>query len=166
MNYEIVQLDEFIGTKATVYSVLPDGENETLFDIFVKEHYETYTKEIEDILNTLEIITTKIGARENLFKPNEGKPGDGVVALFDEPERNLRLFAIRYGSTILILGGGGIKTKETRTWQDSPKLKDEAEMIIQISKEIFQRIKEKELQFTTDGMELVGNLKFTNNDTE
>jgi hypothetical protein len=166
VNYEIVQLDEFIGTKATVYSILPDGENETLFDIFVKQHHINFKTEIEDILNTLELVTTKIGARENLFKQNEGKPGDGVVALFDEPERNLRLYAIRYGSTILVLGGGGNKTKETRAWQDNPKLNDEAELIIQISNEIFQRIKEREIQFTTDGMELVGNLKFTNDDTE
>jgi hypothetical protein len=87
-------------------------------------------------------------------------------ALFDNPDKKLRLYTIRYGSTILILGGGGVKTKETRRWQDSPKLKAEAEMMIQISKEIFQRIKDKEIQFTKDGMEIYGNLNFTHNDAE
>jgi len=166
VNYEIVQLEEFIGSKATIYSILPQGENETLFDIFVREHYTDYLKEIEDILNTIELITKKFGARENLFRPDEGKPGDGLVALFDNPGKKLRLYTIRYGSTILIVGGGGVKTKETRRWQDSPKLKAEAEMMIQISKEIFQRIKNKEIQFTTDGMEIYGNLNFTHNDAE
>ena len=66
----------------------------------------------------------------------------------------------------MILGGGGVKTKETRRWQASPKLKAEAEMMIQISKEIFQRIKDKEIQFTKDGMEIYGNLNFTHNDAE
>ena len=88
MNYEIVQLEEFIGTKATIYSILPQGENETLFDIFVSSHYKDYFIEIEDILHTLEMIAKKIGARENLFKPDEGKPGDGLVALFDNPGKN------------------------------------------------------------------------------
>jgi hypothetical protein len=166
VNYEIVQLEEFIGSKATIYSILPQGENETLFDIFISSHYKDYSIEIEDILHTLEMIAKKIGARENLFRPNEGKPGDGLVALFDNPGKKLRLYTIRYGSTILIVGGGGVKTKETRRWQDSPKLKAEAEMMIQISKEIFQRIKDKEIQFTTDGMEIYGNLNFTHNDAE
>ena len=67
MNYEIVQLEEFIGPKATIYSILPKGESETLFDIFVKADYTDYSIEIEDILNTIELITIKFGARENLF---------------------------------------------------------------------------------------------------
>ena len=66
----------------------------------------------------------------------------------------------------MIVGGGGVKTKETRRWQDSPKLKAEAEMMIQMSKEIFQCIKDKEIQFTTDGMGIYGNLNFTHNNEE
>jgi len=56
VNYEIVQLEEFIGPKATIYSILPQGENETLFDLFVREHYKDYSMEIEDIFHTLEMM--------------------------------------------------------------------------------------------------------------
>jgi hypothetical protein len=40
---------------------------------------------------------------------NEGKYGDGVSALFDKPKYKLRLYCIRYGTQIIIVGWGGEK---------------------------------------------------------
>ncbi len=166
MNYEIVQLDEFTSKKATIYSVLLEGEEQPLLYQFIETYYDDYKNEIEDIANTLEIIGHKRGAQENLFKLHEGKLGDGVVALFDEPERNLRLYAIRNGNSVLIIGGGGVKPKNIKAWQEDIILKAEAEKIIKISKEITQRIKDREIWYSEDGMELLGNLTFFNDDQE
>ena len=160
MNYEIVQLDEFSGTRATVYSLLPEGEEGTVFDVFVKECIANFKSEIEDIVNTLEIIGKKRGAQENLFKLYEGNYGDGVVALFDEPERNLRLYAVRLGSMILILGGGGYKSKDIKALQEDPKLNSEQKIMTQLSKELTKRIIDKDIWYSSDGMELLGNLNF------
>lgn len=39
-------------------------------------------------------MATKTGAAEHFFKLNEGKPGDGVCALFDSPDKKLRIYCI------------------------------------------------------------------------
>lgn len=82
------------------------------------------------------------------------------------PRKNLRLYGIRYGSSILVLGSGGEKSKQIRAWQEDSKLKKEAEIIIKISADINQRIKDKEIEFSEDYTELTGNLNFTNHDNE
>ena len=158
MTYELEQLEELSGNKATIYSLLPVGSSETLFDNFVSEYYENYPLEIEDIVNTIEIIGFQKGAREHLFKINEGKPGDGVVALFDEPDRNLRLYALRLGNSIVILGGGGFKSKEIRALQEDPKLSREQELMTALSAIITQRIISKEMWYSSYGKYLEGNL--------
>lgn len=164
MNYEIIKLDEFSGTKATIYSALPEGEEHTLFDRFVEEYNKDFPDEILSIADLLEDMGCKYGVRENFIKTKEYKPGDGIVALYDNPDKNLRLYGIRYGSTILVLGNGGIKGKEIIAWQDDEKLKKEAKIVIKISEDILQRIKDKEIKYSADGLELLGNLNFSDND--
>jgi putative component of toxin-antitoxin plasmid stabilization module len=166
VNYEIIQLDELSGSKASIYSVLPEGEDLTLFDLFIEEYYEQYPLEIKNIVGLLKTMGETFGIREQLVKSNEGKPGDGVIALYDDPDKNLRLYGIRYGATILVLGSGGEKSKQIRAWQEDKKLKKEAEIVIQISADINQRIQDKEIEFSEDYTELTGNLNFTNHDND
>ena len=80
MNYEIVELEEFSGSQAIIYSVIMEEDDITLFDHFVNENIENYRKEIKFIVNRLQEIGHTTGAREKFFKHNEGKPGDGVCA--------------------------------------------------------------------------------------
>lgn len=166
MNYEIIQLDEFSGSKATIYSALPEGEELTLFDRFVEEYNKDFQVEIVSIADLLEDMGCKYGVRENLIKTKEYKPGDGIVALYDNPDKNLRLYGIRYGSAILVLGSGGIKSKDIMAWQENPKLTKEVEIVIKISEGISQRIKDKVIKFSADGLELLGNLNFSDNDDQ
>ena len=100
MNYEIVPLDEFSGTKATIYSPLMEGEEFTLFDYFVEENQNAFRVEVKFILDRLETMGQMYGAREDYFKLHEGRSGDGVSALYDLPGKELRLFCIRYGRDI------------------------------------------------------------------
>jgi len=166
VNYEIIQLDEFSGSKATIYSALPEGEVLTLFDRFVEEYCKDFQVEILSIADLLEDMGCKYGVRVNLIKTKEYKPGDGIVALYDNPDKNLRLYGIRYGSAILVLGSGGIKSKDIMAWQEDPKLTKEVEIVIQISEDISQRIMAKEIKFSADGLELLGNLNFSDNDDQ
>lgn len=78
--------------------------------------------------------------------------------MFDEPDYKLRLYCIKYGKEIVILGGGGVK--DVRAWQDDPKLNEEASLIIKIAKEINQAIKEKDIKYSNDYMRLEGDLTF------
>lgn len=125
MKCKLVKLNKFSGNKASVYSVYISDEGETLFDIFIKENINLFKSEILDIVKRLNGIVKYTGARIEFFKDWEGKPGDGVCALYDSPQFKLRLYCIRYGADIIILGGGGYKPKSISALQEDQKLKDE-----------------------------------------
>lgn len=86
---------------------------------------------------------------------HEGTPGDGVCALYDIPNKRLRLYCIVYGTVAVILGGGGIK--RVRVWQDDEFLRKHAELMIRISRIISLRIKEGDIKISDDGF--TGNIK-------
>jgi putative component of toxin-antitoxin plasmid stabilization module len=157
-HYRLVKDEKLSGKDASIYSVFLEKEQETLFDRFIKENKISFKGELKDIINRIKAIGNKIGAREQFFKLKEGEPGDGVCALYDDPDKNLRLYCIRYGKTLIILGGGGQKT--TQTLQDNPKLKDENYFLRQVSKDILNRMQDGEIEFSDDYMELLGNLEF------
>ena len=156
MKFEIVELLDFSGYFAGIYTTVI-GENDlSLFDNFIQENIEKYTEEIGDILATIETIGYETGAREKFFKPNEGSLGDGICALYDNPDRKLRLYCIKYESSTIILGGGGMKN--VRALQDDPKLKSENYLLRKISKMITDAIKEGDIRWSADGKRLIGNL--------
>ena len=104
MKYKLVKLQTLSGNKASVYSILQSDENVTSLEKFIKENESSFKDEIKNILMRLKSIGQKAGAKEYFFKIFEGNPGDGVCALYDEPESNLRLYCIRYGTQIRISG--------------------------------------------------------------
>jgi len=165
MNCEIVKLEEFSGDEASVYSIYIEEEEMTLYDKFVIENKANFLAEINDINKRL-ISIGKIGAKDIYFKLNEGAPGDGVCALYDNPNSNLRLYCIRYGTSIVLVGGGGYKPKSIRALQEDKKLEDENYFLRKLSAEIKQRMQEKDLKFTNDYLDFEGDINFNFNDDE
>lgn len=163
MNYEIVELEDYSGEKTTIYSVIIDDEVDTLYDFFINENIDKNDDEVRDIDQRLQVIGTLQGAREQYFKHNEGKYGDGVCALYDEPDRQLRLYCIRYGNLAIIVGGGG--PKNVRAWQDDKKLTEQVGIMMRVSKDILRRLNNGDIEWSDDGRFLIGNLKF-NDDGE
>lgn len=158
MKFTLVKQGKLSGARATVYTVkLSDGTD--LFDQFLEENIGGYHEDINDILQRLRTIATKTGAQKNYFKLREGKPGDGVSALYDSPKKHLRLYCVRMGNSVIILGGGGPKT--TRTYQEDPKLNHEANLLKHVSKEITDKMNTKYLRFSDDELELEGELVIT-----
>lgn len=166
MEYELVKLESLSGNKASVYTIYLNEEDETLFDIFLNENKNSFLDELKDITQRLIIIGKETGAREQFFKLKEGKPGDGVCALYDNPDKNLRLYCIRYGTLIVVLGGGGEKPKHMKALQDSEKLTDENYFLRQVSKHIKQKMLDKEIRFSDDGLDFEGDLTFNTEDYE
>ena len=78
--------------------------------------------------------------------------------------KKLRLYCIRYGSLIVIIGGGG--PKEVHKFQQNDKLKDENYFLRDISLQITERLKDGEIWFTNDKMDFEGNLEFNDEDYE
>lgn len=157
MKIELVESSLLSGNYATIYDVVVDG-GKTLFERFIEENIDVHKQEIKNILDKLQTIGKETGARISHFKEKEGGLGDGVCAMFDLPDKKLRLYCIRYGTQIIILGGGGIK--KVRTWQEDPKLNKEASLIKKIAKEINQQIKDKDIEYSDDFMEFEGDLIF------
>ena len=165
MNCEIVKLDAYSGSGASIYTIYIEEEETTLYEKFVSENKSSYNNEVKDINNRL-ITIGKIGAREQFFKLKEGAPSDGVCALFDNPNSNIRLYCIRYGSNLIIVGGGGPKSKSIRSLQQDDKLTKENYILRAISKEITQKMNDRELKFTTDYFDFEGDTNLNLNHDE
>jgi len=160
MKCELIKIVELSGNKASIYSVIMNEDEISLFDMFVDENFDSHLSEIENIIQRLKTIGTKTGAREHFFKLNEGSPGDGVCALFDDPEKKLRLYCVRYGTATVILGSGGHKSKNIRALQESEKLTQENFLMRKISERITEKIKNKEIRFSTHTNDFEGELFF------
>lgn len=159
MSYRITEIEELSGPACRFYSVAYNKSEDTLLDDFLDRLWDDYPEEVEEIWNKLEFMGREGGARLQFFRENEGKPGDGVVALLKERGFTLRLYGIRYGSILLILGSGGVKPKSIQSWQQDPNLATYAQEMIKISAAITKRIRENEIIISDEG-ELSGNLEF------
>jgi hypothetical protein len=164
MKSKLIKLSQFSGNKASIYGVWFDDLQETSFDSFLFENKNVFLSELKDIISRLKSIGNATGAREQFFKINEGIPGDGVCALYDSPSKKLRLYCIRYGTLIVIIGGGG--PKDVQKLQQNDKLKDENYFLRELSLQITERLKDGEIWFTNDKMDLEGNLEFNDEDDE
>jgi hypothetical protein len=164
MKYKIIKINSISGNEASVYSIILNNDEETLLNKFVKENEISFKSETKDILKRLYSIGHTTGARIQFFKEWEGKPGDGVCALFDNPNSNLRLYCIYFGSQLIVVGSGGHKPKDIRTLQQDDKLKAENYLLREISAQITKRLKDKEIRYTKDFLNFDGNLEF--NDEE
>jgi hypothetical protein len=163
VNFRIVRLDDLSGSKATIYSAILEEDEAsatTLLDHFVTENQSGHREEVKSILGRLRAIGQKTGARDHFFKDWEGKPGDGVCALYDDPDKHLRLYCIRFGTGVLITGGGGFKPKPMKALQESKKLTRERDYMEVISSEISERIKARDITWSADETELLGNFNF------
>jgi hypothetical protein len=156
VKFEIVKLEELSGERTSIYSVIVDDETKSLFDWFLAENRSAYPDEVQNIVDRIEMIGHRTGALDNFFKMDEGKPGQGIVALYDKPEGKLRLYCLCFGKWAILLGGGG--PKNVATLQEDPKLKSENYLLRRISDVITQRIKDKDLWWR--GNNLVGDLVF------
>ena len=158
MGFRIVEIRELSGPKCKIYSVAYDGNGEyTLFDDFLDRLDEDFPESVSEIWSKLEFMGAEGGARLQFFRENEGVPGDGVVALLKEQDFPIRLYAVRYGTILLVLGSGGYK--DVDSWQKDDTLCHHATEMIKISALISERIKDKEITICPDGS-LKGDLYF------
>lgn len=145
MKIEIRKLKPFKGARALIYSVIIENESKTCFELFYEKYQTLYRPELENIRNKLQVMNHRTGTQEYFFKANEGKPGDGVVALYDSPRKRLRLYCIRYGNATVVLGGGGPKSSSIRAYQEDALLNEEANRMQQVSRLIYRAMREGEL---------------------
>lgn len=159
MEFELVKLAGFSNDEVSVYTLLNCDTGISLFQSFIQENQHEFPDEVKDIAKRI-LSFKEVGAREIFFKINEGKPGDGVCALYDDEKSNLRLYCIRYGTVLVVLGSGGHKPKTTRRLQETKKLEDENQIMRNLSAEIEKRRRNGDLSFSKDFLEIDGDLIF------
>lgn len=165
MKFELKEIPQLTGRRCKIYSVLMEGDEKTLFEQFMAENRGDFPEETKSIFKDLIGIGEYHGAKDSYFRPKkEGKLGDGVEALFDIPHAHLRLYTIKYGSVLLVLGGGGYKPKNIRAFQEDPKLTKENYLVRQIAAILYQAIKDKDLRWNKWGDNFEGQLYFDSED--
>lgn len=160
MKATIKRINQLCGSKCGVYSVYIDDNSESQFELFVKDCENSFKSETKEIIRRLYTIGNQTGAREQFFKRKEGIPGDGVCALYDTKKSKLRLYCIRFGSDLIILGGGGEKPKEIRALQENKNLTKQNYLLRNLSAAFTEAIKEKDIKFSNDRLSLEGVLEF------
>jgi len=162
MKYCLFKINNLSGDGASIYTFHVEGDDVNLYQRFVRENMDEFRKEIININDRLLVMGNKTGAADHFFRLNEGSLGDGVCAIRDKT--NLRLYVIRYGSCLVIIGSGGIKT--VRALQDDEKLKSENYLLRRLSMQIDSKIRSGDLAFINSGFDFDGDLIFNDNDDD
>jgi hypothetical protein len=157
---KLVYLTNLSGDKASFYSIVSEESKVSFLDHFIMEHKEGFTQDLISIMGRLKSMGNTVGAIESYFKLDEGLEWDDLVcALYDIPDKHLRLYGIRLNENIVVVGNGG--PKDVRAWQDDPKLSREVTEMMHYSKIIRTRLKDGSLRISTDGLKFEGDLMLT-----
>ena len=85
MKIKLVKIAQLSGNKASIYTVLIDNDNGTLFDKFIIENKISFKSELHNLTVRLKTMGQDTGAREHFFKQFEGNPGTGFVLCMMSP---------------------------------------------------------------------------------
>lgn len=166
MNFTLKKNERLSGTTASIYEVFLNDETDSVFDQFLGAYMGSHRTQIINIVDRLESIGHIYGAREQFFKDKEGKYGDLVEALYDTPEKGLRLYCMRFGNDCIILGGGGPKAPGVRAWQDDENLTYHAELMIEVAKKVHHGFEEKDWKWAANYRDMNGDLDFKEDNNE
>lgn len=169
MKIKLVKVKGISGDAAVVYTV-ERVYDKTRFinDFFFNYRDVAYKIEVQAINRTLRLMGSSYGVRENWVKGAQGKLGDGACYIkypkfiSNHSPRTARLYCIRYGTEIIIVGSGCIKPIDKNSTQQVPECENERTIIEKLSKLISARIADGEISFKNVGnvREFVGNLEF------
>lgn len=148
MKFDIINIEEFSGRRAQIYSIMYEDDDMTLMDHFFEDNETGHQEDLEEIAAKLQVMGNYTGCRAHLFKPYEGAPGDGVVAL---RHNRMRLYCLRFDNTCIFIGSGGYKPPEISSYQDDDFLNSKAEEMRKIAACINKAIEEKDLRVEDDG---------------
>ena len=148
MKFDIVNIEEFSGQKAQIYSIMFEDDDMTLMDHFFEENEKEHQVDLEEMASKLHVMGNDTGCRAHLFKLNEGAPGDGVVALSHD---RIRLYCLRFDNTCIFIGSGGYKPPDIRAYQEDPFLDSKVQEMKKIAACINRAIKDKDLIVKDDG---------------
>lgn len=120
-------------------------------DAFFANAMQSHPEQATLLALKLEKMTHHNGFQDQYFKLGEGSRMDNVCAISEGP---LRLYCLRYGNIVVVVGGGGVKS--TRTYEEDPHLHSKVKTLQKICKALDEKIKEGELKLMEWGMAFDG----------
>lgn len=163
MKNKLVRLSHLSGDAASIYSIYYSDKEEVLFERFIRENMAHNPEETMNIVRRLRSIGKSGGVQDIYLKQDEGLEwDDGVCALFDVPEKNLRLYCIQVSEKILVVGNGGCKSKDIRKWQEDRQLSSAVHEMMHFSRIVHVKLEHGSLYLSEDGLKLEGNMVLIN----
>ena len=147
MQFEFVDMEEFTGRMAHIYTVQLKGDESTLLEQFFSDNQQ-YESELNQIVQKLHVMGNDIGCRREYFTHEEGRPGDGVAVL---KACQLRLYCLYFDRTAVFFGSGGYKPPQAHAYQEVPKLNERATQMKEIAAKINRAIIERDIEINEDG---------------
>jgi len=127
LGFKLVRIK--VGRKAKIYSIRYDGEENHEFHKFVTNPDIRNHPDYEALREKIKELHSKRGLLPQYFRPEGENHLHSDISRIDYGFGYLRLYCIRWNDKLLILGGGGIKPKNIRFWQESPELSSEVRNI-------------------------------------
>lgn len=153
MNFDIVEIEDYSGKMAHIYSLVVDNDGASLLEQFFAENAE-YEQEISEIDELLYDMGHTFGCKRFLFKHNEGALADGVAAV---RVGQLRLYCLYFDNTAVFFGSGGYKPPEIHAYQEDEKLNAKAQQMREIARKLNKAIKNKDIIIEEDGSLTINN---------
>jgi len=148
MNFQLIEIKEFSGKMAKIYSIKLDGDENTLLEQFFEEYEEKYESEIISIAEKINTIGHETECNWNYFTHYEGNSGDGVSVL---KKGRLRLYCIYFNDTVVCFGTGGYKPENIRAYQEDKELDAKVNIIKSVAKQINKDISKGNLRVRQNG---------------
>ena len=151
--------------KVSYYSVSINAEATSLFESFIAQHTVINRVKLKHILDWIEVIGLKHGAKTHLFRseaygadtsalPPTGK--DKEPSYIEEGEiesNNLRLYCFRLNEAVVILYNGDLKTADKA--QDCSNVKPHFLLANKITKALENAIKENDIRWNEDCTDII-----------
>jgi len=137
------------------YTIRIEGEKNTEFEKFLSTYMNNmeFERDLQIITRWMDRIGEK-GALERYFRP-EGKMRDHLSAIPIEVSK-LRLYCLRISDHIVILGNGGFKPGNQRTYNTDKQLNACVEVLTEVDECIKIEVNRKTI--TINGKIISGNL--------
>ncbi|MCH5328869.1 MAG: hypothetical protein J1E02_07590 [Coprobacter sp.] len=138
---ELIRENEVV----SMYSPLFSGESRTEFHQFLTANKSLTHPQLKAFFDNIVAVIRKMdscGARENLFRPEGGRvKAIPLVISYRTDKRigKMRLYCLRLSDRLLILGNGGVTTKQK--YQDDPHMLKAVEDLRQVDRLLKKEVK-------------------------
>lgn len=145
-RFEIIDLHE--GQYANLYVIKLIENDSTEFDKFIDDPDVKSDPNFDEFIQRLYNIADRHGCKASFFK-DESTRDNPICALFHS-DSDLRLYCIRYNLTLLIIGGGGLKS--TRTYQEDERLNHCVQLLEDFWTRFDEHVKSGEIEISDRGI--------------